>query len=189
MAVRQMNHFLALLPDHATCDRLAALQDRLRAWDLPARWTHSDDFHLTLCFLGDCDPHEASLMATAVADVARAALRPHLHLAGIGAAGTAHRTVPRTVYAAVADPAQACFNLHCDLADCLGDDAQTHSFLPHLTLARPLACDGPPGAWTSAMEALGAIHPAPCTVETLALLRSHSDRRPRYEAVERWPLG
>ncbi|MCK6486879.1 MAG: RNA 2',3'-cyclic phosphodiesterase [Planctomycetes bacterium] len=189
LAADPMNHFLALIPDPATCDRLAALQDRLRVWNLPARWTHPDDLHLTVWFLGDCDEQEASLTATLVAEVAASARRPALRLAGLGASGSVRGAVPRAVYAAVADAERACFALHCDLADCLAGDAQTHAFLPHLTLARPQAGAQPAhGGWPALLEAHGDADGGPCVLTTLALLRSHPERRPRYERLESWTL-
>lgn len=187
-----MNHFLALRPDDATRDRLTAVADRLRAWDLPAAWAHPDDLHLTLLFLGHLDDTEASLIPAAIDDVAQAVRRPSLRLAGLGAQGTRGlglNAVPHRVYAYVADPAYACEGIHRDLADCLEEEPQ-RAFLPHLTLCRPEPV-APTGKlfrdWPHLLEAHGIADWGACTFDALGLYRS-TERTPRYQELAAWPL-
>ncbi len=187
-----MNHFLALRPDGATRDRLAAIAERLRAWELPASWLHPDDYHLTVRFLGALDDDEVQLLPTLVDDVAASIRRPSLRLSGLGATGTrGHRlaAVPRAVFAAVADAEHACAGLHRDLGECL-DEQPERDFLPHLTLCRPQ----PQAAtgqlfrdWPHLLEAHGVADWGPCTIESLTLFRS-GEFTPRYETLATWPV-
>ncbi len=187
-----MHHFLALRPDGATRDRLAAISDRLRAWELPATWTHPDDLHLTVAFLGHLDDDEAALIPAAIDDVARSIRRPSLQLAGLGASGSRGaglQTVPRAVFAAVADPAGICTDVHRDLAECL-EQRPDATYRPHVTLCRPLP-HAPAGQlfrdWPHLLEAHGLADWGPCTIEALVLYRA-TERRPRYEELTRWQV-
>ena len=188
-----MNHFLALSPDHATRDRLQRVADRLRAWGLPATWTHPDDYHLTVLFLGTLDDDAASWIPAAIDDVATSIRPPSLQLAGLGASGTRGNTVPRTVYVAATDGAGFCSDLHRDLCDCL-EEAPVTSYIPHLTLCRPQPVSAREQAnaplfrdWPHLLEAHGIADWGPCVVDALVLYRS-TTRTPRYEQVESWQL-
>ena len=179
-----MNHFIALAPDADTRDRLAAVADRLRAWDLPARWVHPDDYHLTVAFLGPLEAAELQGGLWAVNDVARSLFTPQLDLPGIGAFGGKHE--PRVVYAAVGDPAGYCRDLHGDLQDCFGERPQPH-YLPHITLCRPSG--GRSGAeWRPLFEAFGQALWGSCAVDGLVLYRREPHGPCCYQEVETWTL-
>ena len=187
-----MPHFLAFRPTSATRDRLAAVSDRLRAWELQASWTHPDDLHLTVLYLGELAAEEAQLIPTLVEEVASSLLPPRLQLAGLGATGTRGNglaSVPRGVFAAVVDPTHACIDVHRALAACV-DQAPERTFVPHLTLCRP----HPEPArnqlfrdWPHLLEAHGQADWGPCEVDAVALYVS-TDRRQRYNELAVWPL-
>mgnify|MGYP000911174279 CR=1 FL=1 len=182
-----MNHFLALRLDDAPRDRLATLAERFRSWDLPARWVHPDDYHLTLLFLGGLDADEERSVPYAIDDMARTLVAPTLRLAGLGAFGG--RTEPRVVYAACTDAQGDCASAHRGLAECM-DLPATAAFQPHVTLCRPTtAAPGhrSRGDWYRFLEANGQAEWGPCPTTHLVLYRS-TDRRPRYEAVASWEL-
>jgi 2'-5' RNA ligase len=185
-----MNHFLALRLADSPRDRLAALADRLRAWELPARWVHPEDYHLTLVFLGDLDADEAHLVPTLVADVAGSLRRPRLRFAGLGAKGG--RREPRVVYVALADDESACAGMQRDLGECLEVEAD-RAFLPHVTLCRPARgapCKRLPTDrdWPHLLEAHGLADWGDCPTTDLVLYRSEPDGAIRYRELARWPL-
>ena len=64
----------------------------------------------------------------------RAAVVPQLSLPGLGAFGGSE--APRTVYAAVSDPEEACQLMHADVQDALGELPEP-TYHPHITLCRP----------------------------------------------------
>lgn len=185
-----MNHFLALSLDDATRDRLGRIADRLRAWELPAAWTHGDDYHLTLRFLGQLDDDEAHYLPAAIDLVAGSLRRPRLRLSGLG--GFGGRSEPKAVFAAVSDTDHACAHMHRDLGEALDLPAE-RDFSPHVTLCRPR-----PGGrgdaqrgdrdWPALFAAHGLAEWGDCTATDLVLFRSHPERTPRYAPLARWPL-
>jgi 2'-5' RNA ligase len=183
-----MNHFLALVPDAATRDRLAAIAERLRAWELPARWVHPDDYHLTLAFLGRLDATEAALIPAAVDDLFAAARPPRLALPGLGALGGA--IVPRVVYAAVADPHGEAGDLEADLTLALGLDGR-RPFRPHITLCRPTAAPADTARnWPELLAGHGQADWGTCNCTTISLLHTVAapPGRPRYRTLATWPF-
>ena len=187
-----MNHFLAFSLDSATRDRLGAIAERLRAWDLPAAWIHPDDYHITIRFLGALDDDEVQLLPTLIDDVAGSIRRPSLRLVGLGATGTRGHglaAVPRGIFAAVADDDHACAGLHRDVGDCL-DEQPLSDFLPHVTLCRPhpQAAQGQLFRdWPHVLEAHGVADWGTCTVESLVFYRS-GEFTPRYETLTSWAV-
>ncbi|MDA3960040.1 MAG: RNA 2',3'-cyclic phosphodiesterase [Planctomycetota bacterium] len=182
-----MNHFLAIRPDGATRDRLAAIAERLQRWGLNARWVDPEDYHITICFLGHIDAAELRSVPWSVADVGSALCPPDLRLPGLGAFGG--RREPKTVYAAVDDPGGWCMDLHLDVHDALGMRPE-HHFHPHITLCRPSGRGDGDDAWPRLLEAHGLAEWGSCVAQELCLLASDplGDGR-RYRTLERWPIG
>lgn len=186
-----MNHFLALKLDDASRDRLAAHARRLQEWHLPAHWTHVEDYHLTLLFLGQVDADEARTLPYSVEPVAHGLHAPRLRFAGLGAIGG--RTEPRAVYAALEDVDEVCAAASRDLSDSLGVEGEGR-FLPCVTLCRPRP--PMPGErdqiggrrdWPQLLEANGLADWGGCVVTDLVLYRS-TERTPRYEPIASWKL-
>lgn len=184
-----MNHFLGLRPDEPTIERLATVADRLQEWGLPARWVHPQDYHVTLCFLGDVEPSAVGGIAWSLADVAGSLAMPELGLPGLGAFGG--RREPKVVYAAVDDPADWCAMAHRDLQEALGE-APERRFHPHITLCRPRGggVDAGPRSWRRLLEAFGQALWGRCGVQELVFYQSGhgAGGGPRYRMLERWPL-
>lgn len=187
-----MNHFLALRLADRPRDLLATLSQRFQDWHLPANWVHPEDLHLTLFFLGRCDADELRTLPHAIDDLARTLVRPRLRLSGLGAAGG--KTEPREVFAALDDPDGLCATTHAGLAETLGLPAERH-YQPHITLCRPRSLtplDAATGRtarrdWPHLLEANGLADWGDCPTTDLVLYRS-TERTPRYEALEAWPL-
>lgn len=189
MARDLCNHFLGLRLSHDSAERLVAVADRLRAWQLPARWTHRDDYHLTLAFLGPVDDIEASYLPEAVAEVAGSLRAPDLSFSGLGATGSSGDG-PKYVFAAVNDPEQGCDGMRRDLCEAL-DLRPEPGFRPHVTLCRPQPVpDGLPlmRDWPHLLEAHGQAHWGACTVTDVVLWRSSGLGATRYETLASWPL-
>ena len=183
------NHFIALRPDQAGIASLAAISERLQSWELPGRWTHPDDLHLTLAFLGPVDDDEARYLPDALAEVAGSQRRPRLTLCGLGASGS-HGEVPRAVFAALHDPEAACAAMHRDVCEAL-DLGPGEAFRPHITLCRPAPM--PRGLplfrdWPHLLEANGQAEWGACAMAEIGLWRSSGRGAVRYEQVATWPL-
>lgn len=187
-----MNTFLALRLADRPRDMLSALSERLQAWNLPAAWTHPEDYHLTLLFLGRLDADEARSLPSAVEIVADGVRRPRLAFSGLGATGG--RTEPRVVYAALRDEEDACAGIHHDLAGALALEPEKR-FMPHVSLCRPRPAHQRADAelpgnrdWPQLLEAHGLAEWGPCEVTHLVLYRTEPERRPRYRQLAAWPL-
>lgn len=182
-----MNHFLALRLADKPRDLLATLSQRFQDWQLPASWVHPEDLHLMMLFLGRCDGDELRSLPYAISDLARTLVRPRLRLSGLGAAGG--KTEPRQVFAALDDPDGLCATTHAGLAEALGVDGERH-YQPHITLCRPRTTVDAGRSrrdWPQLLEANGLADWGDCPTTSLVLYRS-TDRTPRYEALEEWPL-
>lgn len=141
--------------------------DALRRVGRPAmdgvRWTRSEQWHVTLQFLGEVDDGTDAIAAEWQAV----------------AAGHA----PRTVHAG---PATHCFGrsvlvVPVDGLDDVGRDSEGQPFTGHLTLARSRRRNLRPLA--------GEPFAASWRVDEITLVRSHTKPEgPVYEVIERWPF-
>lgn len=137
MAAVPLRCFLALDPDPATLDALAALQGRLRGGRRAqpgVRWTAPAQQHLTLRFFGATSEAQARALGEALPTLAIAAPT----LAGCGLALWPHARQPRVLVLQLAAPpplrhlaerAEA-------LARAQGFGAERRAFRAHVTLAR-----------------------------------------------------
>ena len=82
-----MRCFLALVPDGNGLEQLETITRPLRQWDLPARWQHTEDYHLTLCFLGQCDSNELHAIRYCIDEIAGSPGGATGALNGLGAFG------------------------------------------------------------------------------------------------------
>jgi RNA 2',3'-cyclic 3'-phosphodiesterase len=105
----------------------------LRGGLFGARWIDTENYHITLRFMGDVDRHMADDIAFALDRVRRSSFV--INLSGVGAFGSKK---PHSVYAAVAPSAELAL-LHGELeriCQRLGLEADPRKFTPHVTLAR-----------------------------------------------------
>ncbi|MFV2065834.1 MAG: RNA 2',3'-cyclic phosphodiesterase [Pirellulales bacterium] len=117
--------------------RACDLVERLRKTGVKATWTHPNNRHLTLKFLGDTEEGRVPEICSAVAAAARDHRPFRLQFVGAGAFPNCHR--PRTVWLGVQEGEAAI----CALADRiettlerLGVRREKRRFKPHLTLGR-----------------------------------------------------
>lgn len=183
-----MRYFLALRPDNDGLEQLETLTRPLRQWELPARWQHTQDYHLTLCFLGHGDHDEVAAVRYSVDELAGSLTQPALRLAGLGAFGG--KTHPKVLFAAVADPEQRCLDYHYNLCELLGVKPNIH-FRPHITLCRPQRVpERHPRDWSDLITAFGDADRGPIAMPEIVLYQSleHTNGGPKYHPVETWPL-
>lgn len=105
----------------------------LRGGLFGARWIDTENYHITLRFMGDVDRHMAGEIADALERVRRASFL--VNLSGVGAFGGKK---PHSVYAAVAQSPELTL-LQSELeriCQRLGLEAEPRKFTPHVTLAR-----------------------------------------------------
>ena len=167
-----MRLFIALEPSPAFRDALAALQERLRAAGVTARWREPDSLHLTLAFIGMW-PEDITPLLPPVS-------KPFpLTLSHLGVFPEAH-----VLWAGVA-PSEALDSLAARVRHILADAGipfDRMRFYPHITLARKPSV--PSGVCLSEIEVL----PAAMTVRDVCLYRSDSGKNGMiYTVIGRSP--
>ncbi len=114
--------------------RDAALSLSLLRGGLPgARWIDTENYHITLRFIGDIDSHLADDIAYALDKVSRSAFS--ISLSGVSCFGGKK---PHSVFAGVA-PSTGLSQLQAEqerICQRLGLGADPRKFTPHITLAR-----------------------------------------------------
>lgn len=175
------NHrlFIALAPPPAVADALLDMQEGVSG----ARWVDSDNFHLTLRFVGEVDRHVAADLEAALASLAFAPFA--LELSGVGHFDGNGRA--RAIWAGVApspelDELQHRVELACRRA---GLAPETRKFAPHVTLARLNSGSGFIGDW---LARNGACSPGTWPVDSFALFESDlTPNGPVYSELRRFP--
>ena len=165
---RAVRLFVAVWPSEEICRALEMLP-RLEAPGL--RWARSGQWHVTLRFLGDCDPDEAvAALAGLAARSAVAELGPATRLLG-----------GRIVIVPVAGLDDLATMVVAGTAG-LGEPPEDRVFKGHLTLAKSKG-PVPPGA---VGMPIGASFP----VDDVCLVRSRTlSESASYETLERFSLG
>lgn len=166
-------------------DALASAMAPLRA-DFPkARWIPSDNWHVTLKFLGSTYPRLLDRVKDAVADVAGRFPAFETSLEGVGSFPNDRRA--RVLWAGLRDPGDELVSIAAALDEALAKDfaPEKRTFTPHLTVARfdPLV---PLGDMLTSIVVPEIIF----TVDRLVLYRSHLRRpAPLYEPLQETDLA
>ena len=140
--------------------RLASLQGGLQG----ARWIPSDNYHLTLRFIGDVDMMTADMITEALSGVSRPAFE--LMLTGLGVFGGRS---PRAIFAS-AESGRPLMDLQADherLVQRLGLPPEGRKYTPHITLAR--LRKGRPRAVADYLALRGGFAVEPFTVDRFVL--------------------
>ena len=149
-----------------------------------ARWTHPDDFHITLRFLGSCSDSEAAVVERALTELRHPPVG--CVLGGLGVFPAEDPAQAEILWLG-AQPVAALKALKEAVDARLGPDPQgERGFHPHVTLARLKRVAG-----RSLGEALNAAsaETAAWTALTLTLFASTERATgPRYQALARFPL-
>lgn len=195
--------FLGIALSNDVSRQLAAIAGRLER-ELGFRsWTHPDDYHVTLHFLGDTP----SSRVDAIADAARTAAAERAPLAlALGEPGTfGPPHAPRVLWCGARETAAADAGALAALHAALGERlAAACGFAPearplraHVTLARQARGGAEPAAIAAAWRQAAAQALAPgaagealaWTAGGVTLFRSHLGRRPSYERLLELPFA
>ncbi|NRF93268.1 RNA 2',3'-cyclic phosphodiesterase [Paenibacillus frigoriresistens] len=154
------------------------------------KWTHPQDVHVTLSFLGDASAETAEALAADLRQLAAAALPLTLHAEGLGVFGPP--AAPSILWAGLAGDLDALAALQREVAGVCarhGFPAEARAYRPHLTLARRYRTAAGPfkRSALAAAEAPAGGWPA-WRVEDIVLYRSHLGRLPAYEPIGVFPF-
>ena len=181
---RPLRLFVAVDVPQGVRSRLDAAIAPIRA-GLRGKWVPSQNWHVTMKFLGSTYPRLVDWVAETVAEVASANQPIHSSLTGLGAFPNERRA--RVLWAGLDDPGARLAAIAASLDDALSREfkVEKRAFTAHLTVAR----FDPP---VRLGDRLGAadVTSDPFPVDRLVLYRSHLQRpAPRYEPVGEFPLG
>ncbi len=173
--------FVALeLPAHAKRDL-----ERLRGGIPGARWITSDQFHLTLRFIGEVDGPLADDVAMALAGIADAPFT--LTLDGLG--HFSHGRRPHALWAGVRKH-PALRDLHARIENrlqAIGLPPERRNYAPHVTIARLKTArlkKAAPARIADYLQTYGAFATAPFAVNAFALFSSFLSHRGAIHTVE-----
>ncbi|AIQ11579.1 hypothetical protein PDUR_06165 [Paenibacillus durus] len=151
-----------------------------------AKWTHEEDYHITLQFLGDTDPRSipdlVSVLKGAAADC-----RPFtLSLQETGIFGPP--AAPRVLWAGVGGETDRLQELHSRIVAAtlpLGFRAEERAYKPHVTLARKYRGERAfdPGYLHAFKQEADALDMS-WRVEEWVLFVTRMHKKPMYEIVE-----
>jgi 2'-5' RNA ligase len=168
---------------------LESWRETVRA-ELPfQKWTHPEDVHITLFFLGDTPRATAQALETELRPIAAATEPFELRIEGLGVFGAP--AAPNILWAGVAGDTAALGELQRRVAAACarqGFEAEARAYRPHVTLARRYRGSGP-----FRRAALQAAPPAggwpTWQVQDIVLYLSHLGRSPAYEPLGVYRLG
>jgi 2'-5' RNA ligase len=152
------------------------------------KWTHPEDVHITLQFLGVATPEIAEALSPDLRRLAAETPPLRLRVDGLGVFGAP--TAPTILWAGIAGDLEALHALQSQVERICashGFTAETRAYRPHLTLARRARGAFSRAALTQA--ALPAAGTAEWAVQDIVLYRSHIGRKPAYEPLGVFPLG
>ncbi|MFF5208014.1 RNA 2',3'-cyclic phosphodiesterase [Streptosporangium sp. NPDC000396] len=182
-----MRLFVGLLPPQRTRDELLrALEPHRAAWS-ELRWLDSENWHVTLSFLGEVPERVMPELETRLARAASRYAPMTLSFTGAGAFPSARRA--RVFWTGLDGPRPELVRL----ADSLGAGAQRagavqadrRRFRPHLTLARSRAETDV----HRLIEAFGPFAGTAWEAGAVHLVRSHLGAAVRYETIAEYPLA
>ncbi|MFC5386924.1 RNA 2',3'-cyclic phosphodiesterase [Aquamicrobium segne] len=149
-----------------------------------ARWIDTENYHITLRFIGDVEGHVADEIADALDRVRRPSFS--LSLAGVGAFG---QKKPHSIWAGVApSPELSMLQAEIDrICQRYGIGADPRKFMPHVTLARLRNVSAPDTAHY--LSGRGNFSTASFKVGRFVLMSSRdSVGGGPYVIEEAWPL-
>jgi 2'-5' RNA ligase len=188
--------FVALVPPEPVRRRLAALQAEMRAAAHHAadevRWVAPENLHLTLQFLGAVPDGRVVALEGAVRAAAVDAATGPLRLELRGAGGFPNGRRPRVIWAGIGGDVAPLGRLVAALErhlSPLGLGAEGRDFSAHVTLGRARDGRGAPGLGAAIAGAAELDGPAWRAGEVCLVESVLSPTGPRYELLDRAPLG
>lgn len=175
------------LPDSIR-SRLQEVSRKLRPEVPLQKWTHSDDLHITVQFLGETLSSKLDALQQALREAAAAHAGFPLSLAGLGTFGPPAR--PSILWAGLEGHTAALEALHHSVVAAMakqGYKPEDRPFRPHITLGRRYN-GSHPFQRTALAPFATELSGYEWTADRLTLYRSHLGRTPMYEKVAEFPL-
>lgn len=155
------------------------------------KWTHREDYHITVQFLGDADAGRVPEIAAALK---RASLKINPFQLEFGAFGTfGSAESPRVLWAGVIDQSGGLDKLYEAVTSEMGElgfAKEARPYRPHVTIARKYAGKSPftgsnlPSLTVEKSGSEGKNQPLIWEVDEFVLFSTHLHEKPMYEILE-----
>jgi 2'-5' RNA ligase len=154
------------------------------------KWTHPQDYHITLKFLGDTTADQMEQIQQQLANVSEAFSPFELTEKGWGTFGP--HTAPSILWAGVGGDLSTLTKLQqkvdSSMAE-LGFPQENRAFHPHLTIARRYKGKGPLTSPIKQYLPEADESPIDWSVKEIKLYQSHLQKKPMYEPIATFKLG
>jgi 2'-5' RNA ligase len=154
------------------------------------KWTHPQDYHITLKFLGDTSADQIQQLQRLLESVTKATSPFALTEKGWGTFGPP--TSPSILWAGVGGDLASLNSLQqivdISMAD-LGFPKETRAFHPHLTIARRYKGKSPLTSPIKQSLPEAAEPPIEWFVKEIKLYQSHLQKKPMYEPIAAFKIG
>lgn len=154
------------------------------------KWTHPDDYHITLKFLGDTSVDQIQHIQKLLLNVSEATSPFELTEKGWGIFGS--YTAPSILWAGVGGDLTSLNSLQQKVDLCmieLGFPHENRVFNPHLTIARRYKGKGPLASPISEHLPVTSQLPIQWTVTEIKLYQSQLRKKPMYEPIANFKLS
>lgn len=189
MNTKSMRLFVAIPIDQRWREQLTEHSTLLKS-NLPfQKWTHPEDYHITMKFLGDTSIGQLQKIEKLLVKVAENSNPFEIKGKGWGTFGS--QASPSILWAGVGGDLNSLRNLHQRIEDSLAKlfPKENREFNPHLTVARRY--NGQEPLKTSIEEYLPAASEPNinCSVNEIKLYQSHLQKIPMYEPIISYKFG
>jgi len=136
--VASIRTFFALRLRDPIARQLASYADSLAVYDkkVEVQWVDSDNYHLTLCFLGDIAIDKVDEIASASKSLLSTKVSLNIHLEEIESYSSASDWTLLVAKTAASVELSSLHNLVMSIAKNAGIEIAEHGFKPHITLGR-----------------------------------------------------
>lgn len=178
--------FIALPVPAEIKERLSAQIQQLQQTTLFRRWTHPEDYHITLKFLGDTNPKDVEKIVEQLSRTLRHSAPLSLSLQGFGVFGPPAK--PSVLWAKIGGDKQPLADIYESVEEAMlkqGWPRESRAYHPHVTIARQY---NGPSPFAHPEWPFASHDSFTWTVDQLVLYRSHLNHKPMYEPLETLPF-
>jgi 2'-5' RNA ligase len=156
------------------------------------RWTHPEDLHITLYFLGDTGPEQMAPLLSRLGKIAAAHSPFRLSLNACGSFG--RPAFPSILWAGVGGETERLRRLQADMRTslvALGFADEVRPYRPHITLGRQYTGDKPLEKLPERLgaELIGDPDNRSWLADRVVLFESRPGKTPMYSPIASYPLG
>lgn len=189
MSTEPLRLFIAIPIDERWREQLTEQSIALQTTLPFQKWTHPEDYHITLKFLGDTSVSQLHQIEKILVNVSENTCPFELTGKGWGIFGD--QAAPSILWAGVGGDLNSLNNLHIKIDDSLEElfPKEKRNFSPHLTIARRYKGKVPLSTSFEKYYPDTTDLIINWSVNEIKLYQSHLQKKPMYEAIATYILG